>query len=64
VAKHMRPKSRPFRGCLPRDILDLVVDSCRYHQVPINISPQLLDDAAQAYFVDLGEQLIKGDLRA
>lgn len=64
VAKHMRPKSRPFRGCLPRDILDLVVDSCRYHQVPINISPQLLDDAAEAYFVDLGEQLIKSDVRA
>jgi predicted ATPase with chaperone activity len=60
VAKHMRPKSRPFRGCLPRDILDLVVDSCRYHQVPINISPQLLDDAAEAYFVDLGDELAKG----
>jgi hypothetical protein len=61
VAKHMRPKARPFRGCLPRDILDLVIDSCRYHQTPINISPQLLDDAAEAYFVDLGDQLAKAD---
>lgn len=64
VAKHMRPKGRPFRGCLPRDILDLVVDSCRYHQTALTISPQLLDDAAEAYFVDLGEQLEKGDRRA
>jgi predicted ATPase with chaperone activity len=61
VAKHMKPKTRPFRGCLPRDILELVVDSCRYHQVPINISPQLLDDAAEAYFVDLGEQLVRAN---
>lgn len=61
VSKHMRPKNRPFRGCLPRDILELVLDSCRYNQTPITITPQLLDDAAQAYFVDLGEQLAAGN---
>jgi hypothetical protein len=61
VAKHMRPKNRPFRGCLPRDILELVIDSCRYNQVPITISPELLDAASQAYFVDMGEVLASGE---
>lgn len=53
VQKHMQPFGRPFRGCLPRDILELVGDSCRFHQIPLTITPELLDDAAQAYFVDL-----------
>lgn len=55
IRKHMKPNGRPFRGCLPRDILELVVDSCRYQQIPLSISPQLLDEAASAYFVNLSE---------
>ncbi|MDD5262844.1 MAG: AAA family ATPase [Methylacidiphilales bacterium] len=57
LEKHMKPKGRPLRCCIPRDILELVMDSCRYNQVQITISPKLIDDAAEAYFVDLGEKL-------
>ncbi|GAB4250851.1 MAG: hypothetical protein OHK005_17910 [Candidatus Methylacidiphilales bacterium] len=57
IRKHMKPARRPFRGCLPRDILDLVVDSCRYAQTPITITPKLLDEAAEAYFVRLEDRL-------
>jgi predicted ATPase with chaperone activity len=53
VQKHMRPFGRPYRGCIPRDILELVSDSCRFRQSPLTITPELLDDAAQAYFVQL-----------
>jgi predicted ATPase with chaperone activity len=57
VEKHMRPMHRPFRGCLPRDILDLVIDSCRFHQTELTITPELLDHAAEAYFVRLEDRL-------
>ena len=54
LEKHMRPKGRPLRCCIPRAILELVMDSCRYYQTQVTISPKLIDDAAEAYFVDLG----------
>jgi predicted ATPase with chaperone activity len=57
VQKHMQPYGRPFRGCLPRDILELVNDSCRYQQINPTITPELLDAAADAYFVDLDDRL-------
>jgi predicted ATPase with chaperone activity len=57
IRKHMMPAGRPFRGCLPRDILELVVDSCRFRQIPRTITPQLLDEAAEAYFVNLDDPL-------
>lgn len=57
VRRHMKPHQRPFRGCLPRDILDLVVDSCRFRQTAVTITPKLLDEAAEAYFVRLEDRL-------
>ena len=57
IQKHLRPHMRPFRGCLPRDIIELVIDSCRFHQTPITISPDLLDEAAEAYFVKLEDRI-------
>jgi len=57
VQKHMQPYGRPFRGCLPRDILELVGDSCRFQQTQLTITPELLDAAAEAYFVDLDDRL-------
>lgn len=57
IQKHMQPHGRPFRGCLPRDILELVGDSCRFQQIALTITPELLDAAADAYFVDLEDRL-------
>jgi predicted ATPase with chaperone activity len=57
MQKHMKPRKKPCRGCLPRDILELVIDACRYRQTPVTITPSLLDDAAEAYFVSLDDRL-------
>ena len=61
LEKHMKPKGRPLRCCIPRDILELVMDQCRYHQTQTTISPKLIDEAAEAYFVDLGEKLSRNE---
>jgi predicted ATPase with chaperone activity len=57
IRKHMKPFGRPFRGCIPRDILELVLDACRYQQMASSITPQLLDAAAEAYFVNLSDAM-------
>lgn len=53
IQTHMIPRGKPYRGCLPRDILELVIDACRFYGIETTITPQLLDEAAEAYFVDL-----------
>lgn len=51
VEKHMRTFGRPLRGCQPRDILDNILDVCRYRQIEPTVTAEMLDDAAEAYFV-------------
>jgi hypothetical protein len=47
-------KSRtPLRACHPRDIVDQLVDIAHYLGVEPTLSKELLDKAAQAYFVPL-----------
>jgi DNA polymerase III delta prime subunit len=55
VEKHMRSHGRPLRGCLPRDILDNIIDVCRFKQIEPTITAEMLDDAAAAYFVKFDE---------
>jgi predicted ATPase with chaperone activity len=62
VRKHLAPRNKPCRGCLPRDILDLVVDTCRYRQQPLTMTPELLDEAAEAYFVKLDDRLKSAEI--
>ena len=47
----MTAKNRPLRGCIPRDIIDYIIDVCRFKQVDLTMSAELLDEAAEAYFV-------------
>lgn len=61
IKKHLLPFKRPLRGCLPRDVIDHIVDSCRFRQTEIMVTPQMIDDAAKAYFVkfdDASYQLV------
>ena len=51
IHKHMTAKNRPLRGCIPRDIIDYIIDVCRFKQVDPTMSAELLDEAAEAYFV-------------
>jgi SpoVK/Ycf46/Vps4 family AAA+-type ATPase len=43
----------PLRACHPRDIVDQLVDIAQYMGVKPSLSKELLDKAAQAYFVKL-----------
>jgi predicted ATPase with chaperone activity len=56
VEKHMHTHGRPLRGCLPRDILDNILDVCRYRQIEPTVTAKMLDDAAEAYFVKFDEK--------
>ena len=56
VEKHMRTSGRPLRGCLPRDILDNILDVCRYRQIEPTITAEMLDDAAESYFVKFDDK--------
>ncbi len=47
---------RGFKGCHPRDIMELVVDICMYHGETPAFTQKHLDAACESYFVDLQEQ--------
>lgn len=44
---------RGFKGCHPRDIVELMVDICIYHGEPVSFTRRYLDQAAHSYFVSL-----------
>jgi DNA polymerase III delta prime subunit len=46
-------RNRPLRSVHPRDILDQLLDIARYLNRPPQLTKELLDRAADAYFVDL-----------
>src|SRR6201996_2744284 len=56
VEKHMRTFGRPLRGCQPRDIIENTLDVCRYRQIEPTVTAEMLDDAAEAYFVKFDDK--------
>jgi len=46
-------KNRNLRSNQPRDLLDQVIDICNYLGIEPRLTPEVLDRAAEAYFVDL-----------
>jgi SpoVK/Ycf46/Vps4 family AAA+-type ATPase len=53
LQEHYVKPQNPLRACHPRDIVDQLVDIARYLGVESTLSKELLDKAAQAYFVRL-----------
>jgi predicted ATPase with chaperone activity len=53
LQEHYVKKDRKLRGNHPRDIIDQIVDIAGYLDVEPTLSRDLLDRAAQSYFVDL-----------
>lgn len=51
IATYHQPESKPFLPCYPRDLLSIVKDATRFHQLPSEVTPELLDDAWRHYFV-------------
>jgi hypothetical protein len=50
IAKHYKPRSRPFRNCHPRDLLLQVRNYCLYHDRQIELRDEYLDAAVENYF--------------
>jgi DNA-binding MarR family transcriptional regulator len=42
---------RPLTTCHPRDLLEQILDYCRFHQLPPRLTPENLDRACHSYFV-------------
>lgn len=59
VEKHLHSHGRPLRGCQPRDILENIVDVCRYKGMTPTVTAEMLDDAANAYFVKFDDMNYK-----
>jgi hypothetical protein len=51
---YYQPQRLPMRACHPRDLVEQVVDLCRYQGREPAISRELLDAACRSYFIDQG----------
>jgi len=60
--RYYEPRHLEMRGCHPRDIVEQVVDICRYQNKPLVITRELLDHACRNYFLE--EQASKGTAAA
>jgi hypothetical protein len=52
VRRYYEPRSLEMRGCHPRDLVEQVVDICRYQNKPFVITRELLDQACKNYFLE------------
>jgi hypothetical protein len=50
IEKHYRQQKRPLRRCQPRDLLLHVLNYCKYHELPLELTEDYLDRAAECYF--------------
>jgi predicted ATPase with chaperone activity len=55
VQEYYERRGRGFKGCHPRDIVDLMVDICVYNGQAPGFSRHYLDAACHSYFVSLGD---------
>jgi predicted ATPase with chaperone activity len=56
VQQYYASTGRGYKGCHPRDIVDLVADICVYYGEPPAFTRKYLDAACHSYFVALGDQ--------
>jgi hypothetical protein len=52
MRRYYEPRGLQLRACHPRDLLDQVVDRCRFRGIPPMITRELLDAACESYFLD------------
>jgi hypothetical protein len=53
--KYYQPRNLQMRACHPRDLVEQVIDMCRYEQRDPAISRELLDRACASYFLEESE---------
>ena len=49
---YYRPRKLQMRACHPRDLVEQVVDICRYQKRDMAITRELLDMACGSYFLE------------
>jgi hypothetical protein len=50
--KYYQPRKLQMRACHPRDLVEQVVDRCRYQNREPAITRELLDAACASYFIE------------
>ena len=50
--RYYQPRNLQMRACHPRDLVEQVVDICRYHNRQPGITRELLDRACESYFLE------------
>jgi predicted ATPase with chaperone activity len=53
--KYYAPRKLQMRACHPRDLIEQVVDMCRYNGTSPALSRDLLDKACRSYFLEESE---------
>ena len=53
--KYYQPRKLQMRACHPRDLIEQVIDMCRYHAKEPAITRELLDAACTSYFLEESE---------
>jgi SpoVK/Ycf46/Vps4 family AAA+-type ATPase len=53
--KYYEPRKLQMRACHPRDLVEQVIDMCRYQQREPAITRELLDAACASYFLEESE---------
>ena len=53
IQEHYLKHNRPRRACHPRDLVDQLIDIARYLNVKPALTKELIDQACEAYFVEL-----------
>jgi len=56
MEKHYRPANRPLRRCQPRDLLYQAKNYCAFHDLPVELRPEVLDHVAKSYFTAVSGQ--------
>ncbi len=51
-AEYYEGRGLEMRGCHPRDLIEHMVNLCRYRNQPLGITTKLLDEACHTYFLD------------
>lgn len=51
LARYYDGGQRPLTACHPRDLLEQILDYCRFHQLTPRLTPANLDRACHSYFI-------------
>jgi SpoVK/Ycf46/Vps4 family AAA+-type ATPase len=55
--KYYIGRKMDMRACHPRDLTDQVVNLCRYHRRPVELTTEILDEVCRTYFLDDAQNL-------